>query len=64
MLAKKTLELNPHHSIMKQMLEKVKESVDEDIDEETKDHAKLLYSMALLNSGFNLDDPNDFTMPL
>ena len=64
MLAKKTLEINPHHSIMKSLLEKVKNSVDEKLDQETEDLAKLLFNMALLNSGFNIDNPNDFTNPL
>jgi heat shock protein beta len=64
MLAKKTLEINPHHSVMKQMLQKVKESEEGDLDEEIQDMAKVLYNMALLNSGFNIDNPSDFTVPL
>lgn len=54
MLAKKTLELNPHHGVMKEMLQKLKDSVDEKLDDPTEDMAKLMYNMALLNSGFNL----------
>lgn len=57
MLAKKTLELNPHHSVMKEMLAKIKESSDNELNQETKDLASLMYSMALLNSGFNIDQP-------
>jgi len=64
MLAKKTLELNPHHSTMKTLLEKVKESVDGKLDDQTEDLAKLMFNMALLNSGFNIDDPQDLTNPL
>lgn len=64
MLAKKTLEINPHHSLMKEMLSKVKESPDEELDEATKDYAKLLFNMALLNSGFSIEEPSDFTVPL
>jgi HSP90 family molecular chaperone len=64
MLAKKTLEINPHHSVMKTLLELVKESPDSEIDEATQDYAKLMYHMALLNSGFGIDEPNDFTSPL
>lgn len=64
MLAKKTLELNPHHSAMKEMLEKVKESVDGQLDAPTEDLARLMFNMALLNSGFNIDDPSDLTAPL
>jgi len=33
MLAKKTLELNPHHSATKEMLAKVKASVDGELDD-------------------------------
>jgi len=54
MMAKKTLELNPHHGVMKEMLQKLKDSVDEKLDDPTEDMAKLMYNMALLNSGFNL----------
>ena len=64
MLAKKTLELNPHHSVMKEMLSKVKDSVDGDLDAPTQDLAHLLFHMALVNSGFNIEDPSDLTSPL
>ena len=64
MMAKKTLEINPHHSVMKQMLDKVKASVDGQLDEETEDMARLLFNMALLNSGFSIDNPTDMTGPL
>ena len=43
MLAKKTLEINPHHSLMKEMLKIVKDSVDGEIDDVTKDYARLMY---------------------
>lgn len=64
MLAKKTLELNPHHSVMKEMLTKIKNSESDKLDEATEDLAKLLYNMALLNSGFNIDRPTELTHPL
>ena len=64
MLAKKTLELNPHHSVMKEMLSKIKNSESDKLDDQTEDLAKLLYNMALLNSGFNIDKPTDLTSPL
>jgi len=60
MLAKKTLELNPHHSVMKELLTKVKASTDGKIGEESEDSARLLFHMALLNSGFNIEDPTVF----
>lgn len=34
------------------------------MDPNTEDLAKVMYNMALLNSGFNIDKPNDFTTPL
>ena len=65
MLAKKTLELNPHHPVIKEMLSKVKvASSDEDISQEITEYADLLYNMALLNSGFLVENPADFTQPL
>jgi molecular chaperone HtpG len=64
MMAKKTLEINPHHSVMKELLSKVKDSVDGQLDEATEDLARLMFNMAMLNSGFNIDEPSDFTSPL
>jgi hypothetical protein len=64
MLAKKTLEINPHHSVMKELLSKVKNSVDGKLDDATEDLARLMYNMAMLNSGFNIEQPADFTVPL
>ena len=66
MLAKKTLELNPHHPVVKEMLNKVKMmGEDEGItDIELVEYADLIYNMALLNSGFLIENPTDFTAPL
>ena len=65
MLAKKTLELNPHHPVIKEMLNKVKEmSGDDDVSEELVEYADLIFNMALLNSGFLIENPTDFTLPL
>jgi hypothetical protein len=64
MLAKKTLELNPHHSVMKEMLQRVKDASDGKLGEEIEDNARLLFHMALLNSGFNIEDPSDFATSL
>lgn len=63
MLAKKTLELNPHHPVMKRMLDEVKES-DGLMSETSTEYADLLFQMAILNSGFNVDNPMDLTEPL
>jgi heat shock protein beta len=64
MKAKKTLELNPNHPAMRKMLEHVKDSVEGKLDESVEELATVLYNMALLNSGFNIDRPTDFTNPL
>lgn len=44
MLAKKTLELNPHHPVIKQLLQKVKASEGGDMDEDVIAYADLLYN--------------------
>ena len=64
MLAKKTLELNPHHPVIKEMLSKVKASEGGDVPDEVKDYASLLYNAALLNSGFLIENPAEFVDPL
>lgn len=63
MLAKKTLELNPSHPVIKKMLDEVKEN-DGEMTETTSEYADLLFQMAILNSGFNVDNPMDLTEPL
>lgn len=66
MLAKKTLELNPHHPVIKSMLSKVKEahSTNTEVDPEVGEYGVLLYNIALLNSGFLIENPADFVSPL
>jgi heat shock protein beta len=64
MLAKKQLEINPAHPIMKKMLSSLKESDDNVLNEAETEYADLLFNMALLNSGFLLDDPSSLTEPL
>jgi len=63
MTAKKSLELNPSHPVMKSLLELLKES-DGQLSDAQLEYVDLLYSMALLNSGFYIDEPTDFTTPL
>lgn len=63
MLAKKTLEINPNHPLMKAMLERLKENDGKFSDAETE-YADLLYQMALINSGFSSDEPTELTTPL
>lgn len=64
MLAKKTLELNPHHPVIKELLSKVKSGLGGEVDIELKEYTDLLYNMALLNSGFLVENPSEMTIPL
>lgn len=63
MLAKKTLELNPSHPVMKKLLNELKEN-DNQLSEASKEYADLLFQMAIINSGFLVDNPMDLTEPL
>lgn len=49
MYGKKTLEINPYHPAIKELLKRVKES--EVASDETKDVASLLFDSALLSAG-------------
>jgi molecular chaperone HtpG len=56
MLAKKHLEINPNHPIMKELLERIKSSGGNP-DKDTIAIMDLLFDTALLNSGFVVEDP-------
>jgi molecular chaperone HtpG len=57
MQSKKTMELNPTHPIMKELL--VKAAADAG-DKTVKDLVWLLFDTSLLSSGFNLEEPAQF----
>ena len=58
MMASKTLELNPRHPIIVKLNELVKS---EPTKESTKDLAYMIYDSALLASGFQHDDTEEFS---
>jgi len=51
-------EINPHHPINKEMLERVKDNPD---DRDTEEMAILLFETALLNSGYLLENVNEYS---
>jgi len=57
MVSKKTMEVNANHSIMGELLKKVKSDVG---DKTVKDLIWLLFDTSLLTSGFSLDEPTQF----
>merc|ERR1739844_174618 len=58
MMAKKTMELNPKHAIVKALKDKFANDAS---DSAAKDLVMLLYETALLTSGFSLENPATFS---
>ena len=57
MVSKKTLEVNPEHSIVVELRKKIQQDKN---DKTVKDLVWLLFDTALLSSGFSLEDPSSF----
>jgi len=61
MAGKKTFEINPYNKI----IQHIKAKLDEDANDKTvKDLVLFMYESTLLNSGFTLEDPQDFSTKL
>ena len=60
MLAKKHFEINPNHPVMKELLERIKRTGGSP-DKQTIDTMNLIYNVALLDSGFVIDDPTEIS---
>jgi len=60
MHGKKTLEVNPDHPAIKELRERVLKH--ETPPSEVEDTALLLYDTAILTSGSQIEDPNEFAL--
>ena len=54
---KKTLEINPHHPLVKELQRRVEK---DESDETTVDLARVMFDTAILRSGYTLPDSSSF----
>jgi molecular chaperone HtpG len=57
MMSKKIMEINPHHSIIKSLKERIKSADNEPM---IRDLVSLLYESSLISSGFSIEEPATF----
>lgn len=57
MMSKKTMEINPYHSIIKELKQRFSKDPG---DSTLKDIVNLMFESSLINSGFSLEDPSIF----
>jgi len=56
-MSKKIMEINPYHSIIKSLKERIKYTDNESM---IKDLVSLLYESSLISSGFSIEEPATF----
>jgi len=61
MAGRKTLEINGNHPVIYDLLQKVKDNKD---DKNAEDTASTLFQAALIESGYEINDPSDLTRRL
>ena len=57
MMSKKIMEINPHHSIIKSLKDRINLATNEHM---IKDLVTLLYESSLISSGFSIEEPAVF----
>ena len=57
---KTVVHINPSHTIIKEMLDRIKQTGPAQVETELKESAKLLFQVATINAGFRLFNQNEF----